>query len=259
MTRLVIKHGGSVHGRVDDVVLEAVARHTGEVALVHGGGAEIGRALERAGMASKFVDGLRVTPPEAVPIVERALLGVNARIVRELARLGRPARGVDGRSGHFFSCEQAVGSRGEELGCVGRLIGADPVPLKSLWAAGITPVIAPLGLVAERVCNVNADEVAGAIAGALGVGVVFITDVPGVSLDGVVCEQLTVEEVSAAVAAGQITGGMIPKTAACVGAIRMGAPYAAIVPATSRALEPGIGTAIVEAGRGTGAERWGAA
>lgn len=241
---LVIKYGGSVLAG-DDPVLDAVALHDGDVVVVHGGGPQIGEAMAQAGVPSKFIDGLRSTPPAAMPIVARVVGDINAKLVRALEARGRPARGVDGRTDGLLVAERAVGKDGQDLGCVGRAVGANAAVVEAMWRERVTPVVAPLCDVNGNTCNVNADEVAGALAGALGVPAIFVTDVPGVVLNGAVCPRLGIDDVAAAVADGRIRGGMIPKTSACVAALRMGAPFAAIVGATAKALDGATGTRVV--------------
>ena len=245
--RLVIKHGGSVHGS-GDAVLKAIAGYGGDVVVVHGAGPQITHALAQAGVPSAFVDGLRVTPARAMPIVVSVLEDAGAALVRELERLGRGAARIDDRFGGMLECSHATGTRGEDLGHVAHAVSAQPRAIESLWQAGITPVVSPLGFVSGvGTCNINADEVAGCIAGALGAPAIFVTDVPGVAIGGVVRARLTLADIERAVTDGSISGGMIPKTAACAAALRMGAPYAAIVPASDEVLDEQAGTHIVAA------------
>jgi acetylglutamate kinase len=246
---VVLKCGGSIlvtgaNGGSDGMVLDAVARYGGRVALVHGGGPHISDALAAARVDSTFVGGLRVTSPAAMPVVERVLLEVNHAVVASLRVRGRKAIGADGREGKLFACERTRGPAGENLDRVGRVVSVNVSQIDWWWRCGLVPVIAPLGLLDDGFrCNINADDVAGALAGALGVPAVFVTDVPGVILDARLHASLGLDEVERAVRDGHISGGMIPKVFACVRAVRCGAPYASIVPAGKDVLRGG-GTRI---------------
>ena len=229
--KVVIKHGGSVLDVGSSAaMLEAVANLRSAAVLVHGGGPLIDAALARSGIRSSFVDGVRITPPSAMPIVEAVLTEVNGELARALRRAGQPAIGVSGVSSALFSCRRAYGPGGKDLGSVGVVTSVNVPRLESWLHRGLVPVVAPVGAFEDgSPCNVNADEVASAIAGALGAQLVMVTDVPGVIIGGNLCAVVDEEQLERSIASGSITGGMIQKTRACVRALRAGAPSASIV------------------------------
>jgi len=257
---LVVKYGGSVlatdarapaqgdeSNGIAESVVDAVAGHSGNVVLVHGGGPHLSDALARARIATTFIGGLRSTPEEAMQIVLATMRDLNAGIAAQLERRGRRAVATSGVGG-LFACSRAWGSGGEDLGRVGRVTQVNGARIHSWWRSRCTPVVAPIGTLEDgKPCNVNADDVAGAIAGALRAPAIFVTDVDGVILDGRVREMLSLDEVAQAQRDGKINGGMTPKTDACVKAVRLGAPFARIVPAGPNILRPNAGTRIAEA------------
>jgi acetylglutamate kinase len=233
---VVIKYGGAAmteeslrDGFATDVVL---LKYVGlNPVIVHGGGPDITRYMERLGMEVRFVEGVRVSDPETVEIAKMVLLGkVNADIVMRLNHHGQPAVGLSGEDGALFSISPHA--RAEEVGFVGEIDHVDVDVLNHI-AADYIPVIASAGVDGEGSSyNVNADTAAGKVAAALGAHkAIFLTDVAGWLADPEDEESLnsraTIDEVEAALSG--VAGGMRPKLGACVEAIRGGVGSAHII------------------------------
>ena len=229
----VIKYGG--HAMTDEDLRASFAvdvvllKYIGlKPVIVHGGGPQIERTLERLGIQSTFVKGLRVTDDATMEVVEMVLGGsVNREIVELIQRGGGQAIGLTGNDGRMLLVR-----RREELGRVGEVVAVDPAPIRAASEAGFIPVIAPIGVDAHGVThNVNADEAAGAIARALQAEkFILLTDVEGVrDASGRLIGQLTEPEIQKLVAEGTIQGGMIPKVECCLEALRGGVARAHIV------------------------------
>ena len=233
---VVIKYGGAAmtdeglrDGFATDVVL---LKYVGlNPVIVHGGGPDITRYMERLGMEVRFVEGVRVSDPETVEIAKMVLLGkVNADIVMRLNRHGQPAVGLSGEDGALFSV--APHARAEEVGFVGDIERVDVDVLNHI-AADYIPVIASAG--ADRdgnSYNVNADTAAGRVAAALSAyKTLFLTDVTGWLADpgdpSSLISRATVDEVADGLTG--VSGGMRPKLEACLEAIRGGGQAAHIV------------------------------
>lgn len=227
---MVVKYGGNAMG--DDAARWAAVQAIGSVrqrgeslVLVHGGGPTIARALQAAGVESTFVRGLRVTSDEAIDVVESALTVLGKRLAQELGR----AVAVTGRDASLLTAERLDPA----LGHVGTIKQVAAEVLTNLLEAGLTPVVACLAVDPRgRPLNVNADDVAAAVAGALGSSVVFLSDVPGVLDDPrdptSVLHALTADEVHARIEDGRIAGGMIPKVESALAAIEAGSPTAVV-------------------------------
>ena len=253
---LVVKYGGSAmtdkSARQDTArALRALAQGGAEPVVVHGGGPFIAGALERAGLTSSFVRGLRVTTAESLPVVEATLTGLCKILAGEIGGQEGFAVGLTGRDSSLLVARPLDPA----LGFVGEVVGVNKELLEALLRANITPVIACLAESesGEGVLNVNADGVAGAVAGALGVPVVFLTDVPGVLDDPKNPESLLAElsaaEITQRTEDGRIAGGMIPKVEAALAALSRGAPFAVIADGRregtlERVLSGGAGTRI---------------
>ncbi|MCH8035606.1 MAG: acetylglutamate kinase [Proteobacteria bacterium] len=243
----VIKYGGHAMGDPDlarlfanDIVLlKQIGIHP---VVVHGGGPQIGRMLDRLNIKSAFVDGLRVTDAETVEIVEMVLSGtINKRIVSAINAAGGTAIGISGKDGGLIQAtklrrtvrdEKSNTEKVLDLGFVGEPQQIDPRILTSFEQSGMIPVIAPIGVGAGgETYNINADTVAGAIASALDASrLLLLTDVIGV-LDkaGELISDLTVERIRELNADGTITGGMIPKLETCTKAVENGVDAAVIL------------------------------
>ncbi len=225
MSTVLVKIGGSTlddNGQVGEIAADLVRVGAGRAIVVHGGGKDISRALDSLGQASRFVDGLRVTDAEAIETVEMVLSAqVNKRLVREIIRAGGNAVGISGIDGGLL---RAVPYGDGKLGYVGKVETVRDGLVTTLLEAGLTPVVSPISLGADgQAYNVNADHAAADLATAIPVDdLVFITDVPGVLLEGVPLPELSVGDVDNLIAAGHISGGMIPKVRACTDAVAEG-------------------------------------
>ncbi len=244
---IVVKYGGHAMGE------EALAEDFGrDIALlkqvginpvvVHGGGPQINAMLQRLAIPSTFVDGLRVTSAEMVEVVEMVLAGsVNKHVANLINRAGALAVGICGKDGGLIRARRLrrtvrdPGSRIEhvlDLGFVGEPEAVDVRVVHALTGAGLIPVIAPVGVGADgETYNINADTVAGAVAGALGARrLLMLTDVAGVLDEGKrLIPEMTLADVEAGIASGMISGGMIPKVECCANAVRGGVKGAVIL------------------------------
>jgi acetylglutamate kinase len=223
--------------------------------VVHGGGPEITGYMERLGLPVRFVGGLRVSDEDTVEVAKMVLVGkVNKEIVLRLNRHGQPAVGLCGDDGSLFRVTRRGGPDGQDIGFVGRIERVNIGVIEHI-ASDYIPVIASVG--ADRdghSYNVNADEAAGAVAGALGAyKVIFLTDVAGWLRDPADPQSLIGQASAAEVrdSLGRLDGGMRPKLEACVDAIDAGVSAAHILDgriAHSLLLElftdAGIGTKI---------------
>jgi acetylglutamate kinase len=233
---VVIKYGGAAmidaklrdEFATDVVLLKYVGLNP---VIVHGGGPEISRYMERMGLEIKFHDGLRVSDAETVEVAKMVLVGkVNSEIVQRLNRRGQPAVGLAGEDGSLF--EVAPVANADEVGFVGSVQRVDVNVLNHI-AADYIPVIASSASDREgQSYNVNADEAAGKVAAALGAHkAIFLTDVEGWRADAEdessLISRATIHEVEDAL--DSIGGGMRPKLQACVDAIRGGTQSAAII------------------------------
>lgn len=256
---VVVKFGGSVMAGEDQgTLIEDLVLLQGagvDPVLVHGGGPEITRVLERFGKESRFVNGLRVTDEETMEVVEMVLAGrSNKTLVSLLSASGGSAVGISGKDGRVFQAHRLA----PELGQVGEIDAVDTRPIRVLSEAGYLPVVASIGIGAEgESYNLNADHAAGALAAALGASkLILLTDVRGVyrgtgdakSLISV----LRTREADQLIRDGVISRGMIPKVQACLEAIAAGVTSAHIIGGTlPHALlvelftEEGVGTMLV--------------
>lgn len=228
---VVVKFGGNAMVDPDlsrtfaeDIVL---LRSVGlKPVVVHGGGPQIGDMLARLGKSTEFRDGLRVTDAETLDVARMVLVGkVGRDIVGEINIHGAFAVGMSGEDGGLI---RAV-ARDPELGFVGDVVAIHPGIVERLLAEDLIPVISSIGSDAGgQAFNINADTVAGAIAGALGAEkAIYLTDVPGLLIDvddpASLVARATIPELDAYVADGTISGGMLPKIGACIDAVRAGA------------------------------------
>lgn len=256
---VVIKYGGAA--MTDPVLRDKVAADIVLMKLVgvnpvvvHGGGPEITSFMDRLGMPVQFHDGLRVTSDEAMDVVKMVLVGkVNKELVSAINAHGRYAVGVSGEDGNTVTAAM----RDERLGRVGDVTGVDTTVLDNLIEDGFIPVVATVAAGDDGGSfNVNADVVAGRIAGALGADkCIFLTDVDGLYRDfedkSSLISALTPQAAKEMVSAGKLEGGMVPKVSACVTALEAGVRRAHILNGTMpHALllevytDEGIGTMI---------------
>lgn len=228
---LIAKIGGSTLGSHDTTLEDVVElqRRGLRPVVVHGGGALISEWLSRHNVPTRFERGLRVTDEQTLEVVVAVLAGlVNKQLVAALQTRGARASGLSGADGGMLRCRIAD----DKLGFVGDIVEVDASAVENLLAAGVIPVIAPIGVQWEggggQLLNVNADAAAGAIAAALKARwLVFLTDVAGVRADsGSTLPRLAPEDAERLIDSGVIEGGMIPKVEAC---LRAGANGAASV------------------------------
>ena len=235
---VVIKYGGAA--MLDAQLKEDFARdvvllkYVGmNPVIVHGGGPEITSYMERLDLPVRFVDGLRVSDPATVEVAKMVLVGkVNKDIVLRLGRHGQPAVGLCGDDGLLFRAARQAAPSGQDIGFVGRIEKVD-VDVLTHVAQDYIPVVASVGADREgQSYNINADEAAGAVAGALrAYKLVFLTDVPGWMRDPDDPSTLVSEADANLVAEllPTVAGGMRPKLAACLEAIHGGVSHAHIV------------------------------
>ena len=241
----IIKYGGSFMDSPDAAVRSSVARdlvflEAVEInpVVVHGGGKAITRAMEKAGLKPKFVQGQRVTDAAAAAVVDQVLSGeINPEIVQTINSLGGRARGFAGTE--IFSCRklQLSGPAGEpiDLGFVGEVTAVNTAPLLDCIEQGVTPVISPTALGHDgQIYNCNADVAAAQTAIALNAKrLVFMSDVPGLMRDPTdpqtLISHLKLDEVDALKKAGIVEAGMIPKLDSAVAAIRAGVDKVSLV------------------------------
>jgi acetylglutamate kinase len=235
---VVIKYGGAA--MEDPALREEFARdvvllkYVGlNPIVVHGGGPEISAYMERLGIPIEFVGGLRVSSEDTVEVAKMVLMGkINKEIVLRLNRHGQPAVGLCGDDGSLFRVARRSAPDGEDIGFVGRIERVNIGVIEHV-ASDYIPVIASVGADREGLSyNVNADEAAGAVAGAMGAyKVIFLTDVPGWLEDPADPQsriaRATAEQVRDALP--QLAGGMRPKLSACIDAINAGVSAAHIL------------------------------
>ncbi len=228
MKTVVVKIGGSL--AIDEAKLldftRSIARLPAlgfRVAVVHGGGKDINENIALLSEEPRFIEGLRVTTPGIMKMVEMTLSGhVNKKLVRLLESFGASAVGISGVDGKLFEAEKRTG--GADLGLVGRIARVNPKIVTDLWNAGWTPVVSPISIGDGIAWNVNADTAASELAVALKADkFLLVSDVPGV-LDKRKNLIATLDEsmVEALIADGTIGGGMIPKVRESVGALKRG-------------------------------------
>ncbi|MFY8113143.1 MAG: acetylglutamate kinase [Rhabdaerophilum sp.] len=237
---VVIKYGGHAMGDraaaedfAEDVVL--LELQGVKPIVVHGGGPQIGKMLDKLGIKSEFQGGLRVTDRATVEVVEMVLAGsINKQIVGWIAAEGGKAIGLCGKDGKMVTARKLTRTvrdpdslieRELDLGFVGDPYKVDRSVLDAVLKAELIPVLAPVAIGEDaETYNVNADTFAGAIAGAMRAKrLLLLTDVPGVlDKDKKLIPQLTVDECRRLIADGTVTGGMIPKIETCIYAIEQG-------------------------------------
>lgn len=231
---VVIKLGGHAMGSDDamdsfarDIVL--MSQVGVRPVIVHGGGPAINEMLGKLDIQFEFVNGKRVTSQPVMDVVEMVLAGlVNKRVVSAINRQGGRAVGLSGKDASLMVCKQTDPA----LGFVGTPDRMNTDVVRTVFEAGMIPVIAPIGMDSEgRSMNVNGDTAAGAIAGALKARrLLLLTDVPGVkNAEGDVVTELTAAQIRKMTADGVIAGGMIPKTETALAALGQGVRAAVIL------------------------------
>lgn len=215
--KILVKMGGSTLDTENVLAqfAEAVARVPSgcEIVVVHGGGKDIGRQLERMGRKFEFVGGLRVTDDDVIDVVEMVLSGtVNKWITRALEKRGVKAAGISGTDLGLFNAVKLV-VKGGDLGYVGAIETVNTELIEILLSNGVTPVVSPISIgPGHRAYNVNADHAAFKLAEAWKADdLIYVTDVPGITIGGTLRDRIGVGEVESLIDTGEITGGMIPK------------------------------------------------
>ena len=268
---VVIKYGG--HAMKDEALKAAFARNIALLKLVgihpvvvHGGGPQIGNMLEKLEIHSEFREGLRVTDDATMNVVEMVLVGsVNKDIVNQINRAGARAVGLSGKDGMLLEARKLAMtiSHGEQqppeiidLGNVGEVTDVNTQLLRSLIDDDFVPVIAPVGVDAEgNTYNINADSVAGAVAGALKARrLLMLTDVAGIlDKEGKLIEHIDTADAHRLLEDGTLSGGMIPKIHCCLDALARGVDKVTIVDGRVEnclllelLTDQGIGTEIVK-------------
>ena len=260
---IVVKYGGSA--MVDE---ELKARVIQDVTLlklvgfkpiiVHGGGKEISRWVNKVGMEPRFINGLRVTDKDTMEIAEMVLNRLNKYLVQMVERLGVKAVGISGKDGGLLQVDQKK-PNGKDIGYVGDVKKVDTLVIDTLLANDFIPIIAPIGLGEDgETYNINADDAACAIAGALGAEkLAFLTDIEGVCKDpkdpSTLISVMSLEDAHNLIEDGTISGGMLPKVTNCVNAVNAGVGRVHILDGRIEHClllefftKKGIGTAIID-------------
>ncbi len=259
---IVVKYGGSA--MIDEELKKQVIQDVTLLKLVgfkpiivHGGGKEISKWVEKTGMTPEFINGLRKTDEPTMEIAEMVLNKVNKSLVQNVQSLGVNAIGISGKDGGLLKVEKKL-SNGQDIGFVGEITEVNPKILMDLLEKDFLPIVCPIGLDKDFVTyNINADDAACAIAKAVNAEkLAFLTDIEGVYKDkdnpDTLISELTVEEARALIGDGFIGGGMLPKLNNCIDAIEQGVSRVHILDgriAHCLLLEiftnKGIGTAII--------------
>lgn len=260
---IVVKYGGSA--MVDEELKKQVIQDVTLLKLVgfkpiivHGGGKEISKWVEKTGMEPEFINGLRKTDAPTMEIAEMVLNRVNKSLVQMVSQLGVKAVGISGKDGDLLKVEKKL-SDGQDIGFVGQITQVNPKIIYDLLDRDFLPIICPVGVDEKYdTYNINADDAACAIAQALEAEkLAFLTDIEGVLADpkdpSTLISELHVSEAKALIANGTAGGGMIPKLNNCIDAIAHGVSRVHILDgriAHCLLLEfftnKGIGTAILD-------------
>lgn len=229
---IVVKYGGSA--MVDETLKKRVIQDVTLLKLVgfkpiivHGGGKEISRWVNKVGMEPKFINGLRVTDEDTMEIVEMVLNKVNKSLVQLVQELGVKAVGVSGKDGGMLTVEKKY-SDGKDIGFVGEITDVNPKVLFDLLEKDFLPIVCPIGMDKDfNTYNINADDAACAIAKAVNAEkLAFLTDIEGVYKDpsdpSTLISELAIDEAHQLIEDGFIGGGMLPKLNNCIDAIDNG-------------------------------------
>lgn len=229
---IVVKYGGSAMSNeelqknvIKDVTLLKLVGF--KPIIVHGGGKEISRWVNKVGKEAKFVNGLRVTDEETMEIAEMVLGKVNKSLVAMVEELGVKAVGISGKDGKLLKVQKKY-SGGEDIGFVGEVTDVDPKILYDLLEKDFLPIVSPIGLDDMfQTYNINADDAACAIAKAVHAEkLAFLTDIEGLYKDindkSSFISRLSADEADELISGGYIGGGMLPKLSNCTSAIRNG-------------------------------------
>ncbi|MBR0149516.1 MAG: acetylglutamate kinase [Lachnospiraceae bacterium] len=229
---IVVKYGGSAMSTkelqenvIKDVTLLKLVGF--KPVIVHGGGKEISRWVEKVGMEPRFVNGLRVTDEDTMELAEMVLCKVNKQLVSMVQDLGVKAVGITGKDGGLLVCRKKL-SDGQDIGFVGDITHVEPKVLFDLIEKDFLPIVAPIGMDENgQSYNINADDAACAIAEAVKAEkLAFLTDIEGLYKDindkSTFISNLSADEAQGLVDSGYIGGGMLPKLSGCIDAVRNG-------------------------------------
>ena len=229
---IVVKYGGSAmvdeqlkKSVIQDVVLLKLVGF--KPIIVHGGGKEISKWVEKVGMETHFINGLRVTDEPTMEIAEMVLNKVNKSLVQMVQELGVMGVGITGKDGGLLKVEKKY-SNGEDIGYVGEITEVNPKILYDLLEKDFLPIVGPIGMDdAFKSYNINADDAACAIARAVNAEkLAFLTDIEGVYRDpsdkSSLISELHLSEARELIGSGNIGGGMLPKLNNCIDAIENG-------------------------------------
>lgn len=236
---MLVKYGGAA--MTDESLKQQVIQDVALLKLVgfrpiivHGGGREISRWLEKTGKESSFVNGLRVTDSETMEIAEMVLNRVNKQLTTQMNLLGVKAVGLSGKDGGLLHCRKKL-SDGQDIGFVGSIDSVNSELIWQLLEQDFVPIICPIGYDEEgQSYNINADDAACRIAAAMRAEkLTFLTDVEGVYRDfsdkGSLIRSINVGEAESMLSSGLLGGGMIPKLENCVMAMREGVSHVHIL------------------------------
>lgn len=248
--KIMIKYGG--HAMIDEQAMSSTAKDTVllkyvgmQPLVVHGGGPEISRSMDKMGKKAKFIGGLRVTDSETMEIVKMVLVGkINTEIVSKIGLHGGKAIGISGKDNFLLESSKKDPAKikhenGEilevDLGYVGKIDKVNSRIVEDLTSNNYIPVISPIGINNDgNTLNLNADTVAGSIASEVDAEkLIVLTDVPGIMTDpddpDSIIRRIRVDELKELVDTGIITGGMIPKVETCINAVENGVKTAHIL------------------------------
>ena len=259
---IVVKYGGSAMADeelkkkvIADVVLLKLVGF--KPIIVHGGGKEISRWVQKVGMKPQFINGLRVTDTETMELAEMVLNKVNKELVCHVQELGVKGVGISGKDGGLLKVKKRYAD-GEDIGFVGEITEVNPKILFDMLEKDFLPIICPIGLDDEfNTYNINADDAACAIAKAVGAEkLAFLSDIKGVYRDkddpSTLISEITVSEAKELIGSGYIGGGMLPKLGNCIDAVENGVSRVHILDGRIEHClllefftDKGIGTAII--------------
>ena len=261
--KVVVKYGGSAmldeelkYNVIKDVALLKLIGM--KPIIVHGGGKEISKWVEKIGKEPEFINGLRVTDAETMEIAEMVLSKVNKGLVEMMQKLGLNAVGISGKDAGLLTVTKKMPG-GKDIGYVGEVKAVNSKVLDTLIENDFIPVIAPIGSSEEfESYNINADDAACAVAKAISAEkLVFLTDIEGVFIDptdrNTLISEMDVQEAKAFIEKGVVGGGMLPKLTNCIDAIENGVSRVHVLDGRVKHClllefftEKGIGTAILK-------------
>lgn len=261
--KIVVKYGGSA--MLDEELKYNVIRDVAMLKLiglkpiiVHGGGKEISKWVQKVGKEPEFINGLRVTDAETMEIAEMVLSKVNKGLVQMMQKVGLKAVGISGKDGGLLQVKKKL-SGGKDIGFVGEVTSVDSDILDTLIDNDFIPVIAPIGYSSDfETYNINADDAACAVATAIQAEkLVFLTDIEGIFVDptdkNTLISEMDINEAQAYIDKGVVGGGMLPKLNNCIEAIQNGVARVHVLDGRVEHClllefftEKGIGTAILK-------------